>query len=416
MNYSSITNNLEFIRNSCRALKRISLEHKQLNANYRKERHEIKKNCVDSTTTTGLFESNPFEVISKKVDDLKILTSPNQVDEIDRINQAASSLDTSSFLYHSNTLKSILSRCESKCHEVMTQLANVDFILNECEDSLETYHMKMVDSMIQYNIELNNLYKRRLSILNGFSESGLIQEGLVGGPSVRMPEFWFQSMTLILNDYDIFRPRDRDVLGYLSDIRYYYNIESMLIESMNLTPSHSSSAQSTPLTLSRSSSPLSMSTNSNIFNMNDCQVPASINSNHRSQVLLFIFEDNPYFSDKTLAKKLYIDKSRLKAGQEMCDGLWITRKEGCKINWYDGRDITKETSNNNNSSHLINVNKTEPKKSCSFFEFFTDDGFNNHQQIERRDGKDVQLDYQIFMLFRDIIVPHAVVAFCREEN
>lgn len=405
MNYSSITDNIEFIKNSCRALKEISSEHERLNANFRKERHEISENCVDLTTTTGTFDSNPFEVIAKKVDDLKKLTSCNRADEIERINKATSSLDTSSFLYHSNTLKSILSNCENKCHEVMTQLANFDFILNECEDTLETYHMKMVDSIIQYNLKLNNLYKRRLSILTGYSEPGLIQEGL-DGPPVRMPEFWFQSMTLILNEYDIFQLKDRDVLGYLSDIRYYYNIESTSIESLSIT-----SARSTPLTLSRSrsSSPLSMSNNSNLSN---CQVPASINSNNRSQVLLFIFKDNPYFSDKTLIKKLYIDKSRLKAGREMCDGLWITRKEGCIINWYDGRDLTKEESNNNNS---INT-EYKPKKSCSFFEFFTDEGFNNHQQIERRDGKDVELDYQVFLLFRDIIVPHAVVAYCREDN
>lgn len=407
MNYNHDTtdNNEEFIKDSCEALKRISSEHEELNTNFRKERRKIRKRCVNFTkTNTEPLDLKTFEVIAKKVDELRVSTPScaTNMDDINRVNKAAFSLDTSSFLFYSNTLKAILSNCENKCHEILTQLANVDFILNECVDSLEAYHIQTVNSMIEYNLKLSCLYKRRSSILMGYSELPQLtnhqkQVDRSSPAPVEMPEFWLKSITTALNNYDIFQPEDRIILSYLSDVRYYYNVEST-IESLNvaLTPLPSPS-------VSRSSSPLSLSFNSNLT---ENRVPSSINSNHRSQLLLFFFRENPYFSDNTLTKKLYIDKSRLKTGREMYDKLWVTKKEGCSINWYEGRDITKQEID-------LLVDK-KPKRSCSFFEFFTEEGFNNFF-IERRDGKDVELDYQVFSLFRDEIVPHAVVAYCRGD-
>lgn len=403
----------EFIRRRCKALRRISMEHQLLDAKYRKQRLKICKNCTDNGPP---FDSNPMETINKKVDDLKILTGDISGNKFTGINQAAITLNTSSYAIFSNTIKQMLSRCENKCHEVLTQLANIDFILNDCEESLDHYRTEMEDSMFRYNLELTQLYKRRLSILTGehepsddeivlLSESEEARENIhnylqgcnSSFPDVLMdsknseehnekiytthysqeavslmrkhltgiPEFWLQSLSFALSHFDIIQPADRIILSYLSDIRYYYNIESI-----SLDPKSSSSS--------------------------------ALNSNHRSQLLLFMFDKNPYFSDRTLTKKICIDKCRIEPGCEMHDGLWVTKRKGCKINWYEGRNVTERVM-------LDHDNSEEP---CSFFQFFTDEGFG--QKMIRSDGQNLrELDYEVFVHFREFIVPYAVVAYSR---
>lgn len=373
----------------CLALKRISLEHELLDSNYRKERRricrkfsgrtqggageQVEQGCERDMSITFDWRT-PMEEIARKADQLRALA----------LGSLASGEPGNRF--EPGALKELLAECEASCHQLLTYLANIDWELFEFEESMEKYHCEMEALMTRFNKELSALYKRRSRILAGECEPEardcalpdflalaqppvwLLEERqrgalyaqranqLAGAPIVGLPGFWLQALSLSLARLQVIKAADRAPLGYLSDVRYYYDTER-----------HPPDGR--------------------------------LNSDNRTQLLLFYFKQNPHFTNRILSKTLHIDKRR-RSGQPTHDGLWISKREGCTIHWQAPNDTHRQDNHDE----------------ASFFDFFAERGIRGQTIVKRHhfdEELQVELDYELFAHLRDFVAPHAIVAYSR---
>jgi len=93
-----------------------------------------------------------------------------------------------------------------------------------------------------------------------------------------------------------------------------------------------------------------------LINDNDAKVleyltNIEIKNNDKGYIIDFEFDENPYFSNKTLSKSIIEDDEKPKS-------------KGTKINWKEGKNLTKE--------EVIEKNKTKKVDIESFFQYFRD--------------------------------------------
>ncbi|KAI7847817.1 hypothetical protein BDC45DRAFT_610745 [Circinella umbellata] len=128
--------------------------------------------------------------------------------------------------------------------------------------------------------------------------------------------------------------------------------------------------------------------------------------------LEFVFDENDYFTDKSLMKTYYYQE-HAQGGDFVYD-----HAEGSKINWKEGKDLTvtvetkKQRHKGTNKTRV--VKRTVPAD--TFFTFFSPPVFpgeNEELDEEEAEGLDAKLeaDYEMGEEFKDKIIPHAVDYF-----
>ncbi|KAK6362118.1 hypothetical protein TWF730_005815 [Orbilia blumenaviensis] len=126
--------------------------------------------------------------------------------------------------------------------------------------------------------------------------------------------------------------------------------------------------------------------------------------------LIFEFEENEFFTNKTITKTYYYQEENGYGGDFIYD-----HAEGDKIDWKQGKDLTvrieSKKQRNKNTKQTRIVKRTVPVE--SFFNFFTppkppgsEDGSNaeDDEEIEQR----LELDYTLGEDIKEKLIPRAV--------
>lgn len=145
----------------------------------------------------------------------------------------------------------------------------------------------------------------------------------------------------------------------------------------------------------------------------DCQ------TNPDSYTLTFHFEPNEYFTQTELKKFYALQVAPDENDVFDYDGPVIINTTGTEIDWKDGKNVTKKVikkkqRKGSGAGRFI----TKTVKADSFFNFFDPPPMKNKDDGED-DGDAVtqellQADFEIGQLFRDQIVPRAVLFYTKE--
>ncbi|KAL6713090.1 histone chaperone [Lecanora helva] len=129
--------------------------------------------------------------------------------------------------------------------------------------------------------------------------------------------------------------------------------------------------------------------------------------------LIFVFAENDYFSNKTIAKTYFYQEESGYGGEFIYD-----HAEGDKIDWKTGKDLTvrveSKKQRNKNTKQTRVVKKTVPTE--SFFNFFDPpkapegEEDNAMSDIEER----LELDYQLGEDIKEKLIPRAIDWFTGE--
>ncbi|KAJ4389154.1 histone chaperone [Gnomoniopsis smithogilvyi] len=129
--------------------------------------------------------------------------------------------------------------------------------------------------------------------------------------------------------------------------------------------------------------------------------------------LIFEFEENEFFTNKTVTKTYFYQNESGYGGDFIYD-----HAEGDKINWKEGKDLTvrieQKKQRNKNTKQTRIVKKTVPTE--SFFNFFSppkapsEDDDDAASDIEER----LELDYQLGEDIKEKLIPRAIDWFTGE--
>ncbi|KAJ4424609.1 histone chaperone [Gnomoniopsis sp. IMI 355080] len=129
--------------------------------------------------------------------------------------------------------------------------------------------------------------------------------------------------------------------------------------------------------------------------------------------LIFEFEENEFFTNKTITKTYFYQNESGYGGDFIYD-----HAEGDKINWKEGKDLTvrieQKKQRNKNTKQTRIVKKTVPTE--SFFNFFSppkapsEDDDDAASDIEER----LELDYQLGEDIKEKLIPRAIDWFTGE--
>ncbi|KAF3919177.1 hypothetical protein AA313_de0201620 [Arthrobotrys entomopaga] len=224
----------------------------------------------------------------------------------------------------------------------------------------------------KYFAKFQPLYEKRLRIVNGVeepteadvaagtTEGEEIEEDTkmdedTGAPGKGIPEFWLSAMKNSTSLAETVTDRDEAALKHLTDIRMEY------LERPGFR-------------------------------------------------LIFEFEENEFFTNKTITKTYYYQEENGYGGDFIYD-----HAEGDKIDWKAGKDLTvrieSKKQRNKNTKQTRIVKRTVPVE--SFFNFFTppkppgsEDGSNadDEEELEHR----LELDYTLGEDIKEKLIPRAI--------
>ncbi|KAJ9056927.1 histone chaperone [Entomophthora muscae] len=123
----------------------------------------------------------------------------------------------------------------------------------------------------------------------------------------------------------------------------------------------------------------------------------------------FTFATNEYFSNSIITKKYFYTQSP-DFGEFLLD-----RAEGSEINWFEGKDLTKETQHKKQVHKVTQETRIISKEVPvdSFFAFFTPlvmpEDLEELSEKEEQDFQNaVEADYELGEEFKIKIIPHAI--------
>ncbi|VDK86061.1 unnamed protein product [Litomosoides sigmodontis] len=149
-------------------------------------------------------------------------------------------------------------------------------------------------------------------------------------------------------------------------------------------------------------------------------VTCDVHSNPDSYTLTFHFEPNEYFTQTEL-KKIYTLQVA-PDGDDVFeyDGPIIIGASGTEIDWKDGKNITKKVVKKKQRKGTgVGRFVTKVVKADSFFNFFDPPPMKAKEEVNEDDDDSetqelLQADFEIGQLFRDQIVPRAVLFYTKE--
>ncbi|XP_061678597.1 nucleosome assembly protein 1-like 4a isoform X1 [Syngnathoides biaculeatus] len=148
--------------------------------------------------------------------------------------------------------------------------------------------------------------------------------------------------------------------------------------------------------------------------LKDIQVKFSEPGQYMSFTLEFHFEPNSYFTNAVLTK-VYKMKCEPDASEPFSfEGPEIIDCTGCVIDWQKGKDVTVKTIKKKQKHKGRGTVRTVTKQvsNLSFFNFFNPVKGSPDDEID--EDSDLAFDFEIGHLFRERIVPRAVLYFTGE--
>ncbi|CAG9540349.1 unnamed protein product [Cercopithifilaria johnstoni] len=149
-------------------------------------------------------------------------------------------------------------------------------------------------------------------------------------------------------------------------------------------------------------------------------VTCDVQTNPDSYTLTFHFEPNEYFSQTELKKFYTLQVPPDDDDIFEYDGPVIVNTKGTEIDWKDGKNVTKKIikkkqRKGNGAGRFV----TKTVKADSFFNFFDPPPMKNKDEINEDDDDAetqelLQADFEVGQLFRDQIVPRAVLFYTKE--
>lgn len=175
-----------------------------------------------------------------------------------------------------------------------------------------------------------------------------------------LPGFWLGCLASSYNFGDSIEDHDRDVLRYLKDIRLSYNKGDDLLK----------------------------------------------------YTLEFVFDDNPYFKNKCLTKTYHLKLSPDENDPFSYEGFEITKSEGCDIEWFPGKDVTKKqvTVKQTNKRDGRTRQKQKEVENDSFFFFFKPATDPDQQDIEAVNAL-MAVDFELGENIRQTFIPRATLIY-----
>jgi len=135
--------------------------------------------------------------------------------------------------------------------------------------------------------------------------------------------------------------------------------------------------------------------------------------------LYFHFSENPYFKNNILKKQYSLKLTPELEEPYDYDGPSVESCTGDKIDWHDGKDITKKVIKKKQKKGA-NAGKflTKTVKADSFFNFFDPPTVNEDAQNEEDEDEEthevLRADYEIGQIIRDHVIPRAVLFYTGE--
>jgi len=129
----------------------------------------------------------------------------------------------------------------------------------------------------------------------------------------------------------------------------------------------------------------------------------------RSYMFKFEFAENPFFENKVLTKKYFLDEDG-----DPCSA------EGCEINWKAGKNLTvKIKKKKRGGKGRPAITKSEPCE--TFFNWFTppepeDSEDDLDEDVAEELSERIETDFDIGMCLKDKIIPHAIMWYTGEAE
>jgi hypothetical protein len=136
--------------------------------------------------------------------------------------------------------------------------------------------------------------------------------------------------------------------------------------------------------------------------------------------LVFHFSPNEYFTNAALTKD-YLMKCQPAADNPFdFDGPEITSSKGCTIDWKAGKNVTVEIIKKKQKHKQKGATRfvTKEVKADSFFNFFDPPALpeDEEESVDEKTSELLEADFEIGQLFRDQIIPRAVLYYTGEAR
>ncbi|VDO31332.1 nucleosome assembly protein 1, putative [Brugia malayi] len=149
-------------------------------------------------------------------------------------------------------------------------------------------------------------------------------------------------------------------------------------------------------------------------------ITCDVQANPDSYTLTFHFEPNEYFTQTELKKFYTLQVAPDEDDIFDYDGPVIINAKGTEIDWKEGKNVTKKIiKKKQKKGSAAGRFITKTVKADSFFNFFDPPLMENKNEISGNDDdietqELLQADFEIGQLFRDQIVPRAVLFYTKE--
>jgi hypothetical protein len=144
-------------------------------------------------------------------------------------------------------------------------------------------------------------------------------------------------------------------------------------------------------------------------------ISSEIHSNPPGFTIQFHFEDNDYFTNKTLEKYYQLQLTPDKNEPFEYDGPMVLSTKGTKIEWKPEMDVTrkvvkkKQKKGDGAGRYVTKTLKTE-----SFFNFFDPTVSELSDDLDETDSELLRSDFEIGQIIRDQVIPRAVLFYTGE--
>nr|BAN20588.1 nucleosome assembly protein [Riptortus pedestris] len=188
----------------------------------------------------------------------------------------------------------------------------------------------------------------------------LIEEGYKG-----IPEFWLTIFKNVEITNDMIQPHDEPILKFLTDVQL--EINSLSVENMGFR-------------------------------------------------LIFIFADNPYFTNSSLTKEYVMKCAPDDSDPWSFEGPEIYKCKGCTIDWKKSMNVTLKTIRKRQRHKSRGAVRTVVKyvQNDSFFNFFNPPSVPDGGEMDEETQALLTSDFEIGHYIKDKIIPHAVLYYTGE--
>uniref|UniRef100_A0A6G1S975 Nucleosome assembly protein 1-like 1 n=1 Tax=Aceria tosichella TaxID=561515 RepID=A0A6G1S975_9ACAR len=150
--------------------------------------------------------------------------------------------------------------------------------------------------------------------------------------------------------------------------------------------------------------------------LNDIKLSYKNDDDTLSYVLDFHFDENPYFKNSKLSKTYYLKVNPDENDPFSYEGFEVFKSEGCQIDWFPGKDVTKLKKNvvqKNKANGATRLKEKEVERD-SFFYFFKPPQVpesTKTEDIDEEMAAIMAVDFELGELIRQSLIPKAVLYY-----